>query len=104
MRVSSSSVWNGPLQRPYDGPVRVITPDDKTFLVMVGEREEAISIDRLKPAHVDLPHSVPVALPPRRGRPPQILNPQQATISLPSPVTIEPQNIHSSRSGRTIRL
>ncbi|RUS73921.1 hypothetical protein EGW08_018311 [Elysia chlorotica] len=70
----------GPLQRPYDGPFRVITPGDKTFLVIVVGREELISVDRLKPAHVDLTNPVPVSLPPRRGRPPQVtLNPQPPT-------------------------
>ena len=94
----------GPLQRTYDGPFRVIGPGDKTFIVMVGGREETISIDRLKPAHVDLSHPVPVVLPPRRGRPPQIVNPQQTTMSLPTPVTIDPPNLHSSRSGRIIKV
>ena len=59
----------GPLQRPYDGPYRVITPGPKTFRVMIGRREEVISIDRLKPAHVDLTQPVLVAQPRRRGRP-----------------------------------
>ncbi|GFR67218.1 Pol polyprotein [Elysia marginata] len=60
----------GPLRRPYDGSFLVIVPGDKTFRIMVGEREEIISTDRLKPAHVDLIGPVPVAQPPRRGRPP----------------------------------
>ena len=59
-----------PLQRPYDGPYRVLTPGDKTFTVQVGTREETISVDRLKPAHVDQDVPVQVAIPPRRGRPP----------------------------------
>ncbi|RUS85737.1 hypothetical protein EGW08_006531 [Elysia chlorotica] len=101
----------GPLQRPYDGPFREITPGDKTFLVIVGGREELISVDRLKPAHVDLTNPVPVALPPRRGRPPQVtLNPQQTTTSPPTPVEFEPQStrhsdtgIRVSRSGRSVQ-
>ncbi|GFO14024.1 Pol polyprotein [Plakobranchus ocellatus] len=59
-----------PLQRPYDGPFQVVAPGDKTFRVMVGDREEIISVDRLKPTHADLTSQVPVAQPPRRGRPP----------------------------------
>jgi len=59
----------GPLQRPYDGPYEVISPGDKAFRIRVGNREELISIDRLKPAHVSPAIPVPVAQPPRRGRP-----------------------------------
>ena len=62
--------YQGPLQQPYVGPYRVITPGDKSFLVMIGNREEVISTDHLKPAHVDFTGPVPVAQPPRRGRPP----------------------------------
>ena len=60
----------GPLQRPYEGPFRVVASGEKTFRIMVGSREEIISADRLKPAHVDLTSPVSVARPPRRGRPP----------------------------------
>lgn len=59
-----------PLQRPYVGPYKVISPGDKTFLVDIGGRSERISIDRLKPARVDTSEPVTVAQPPRRGRPP----------------------------------
>ncbi|GFR69543.1 Pol polyprotein [Elysia marginata] len=54
----------GPLQQLYDGPFRVLSPGDKTFLVRVGDREERISTDRLKMAHMDLtePMSVVVVL------------------------------------------
>ncbi|GFO43156.1 Pol polyprotein [Plakobranchus ocellatus] len=66
----------GPLQRPYDGPFQVVASGDKTFRIMVGDREEIISVNRLKPAHIDLTNPVPVAQPPRRGRPP--LQPAQS--------------------------
>ena len=59
-----------PLQTPYTGPYRVIEHGDKTFIVDMGGRQETVSIDRLKPAHVDVTAPVPLALPPRRGRPP----------------------------------
>ena len=59
-----------PLQAPYTGPFRVIEPGDKHFLVDIGGRQECISVDRLKAAHVDMTAPVPLALPPRRGRPP----------------------------------
>ena len=39
-----------PLQRPYQGPFLVLSRDEKTFEVMVRNREQRISVDRLKPA------------------------------------------------------
>ncbi|KAH9588245.1 hypothetical protein MS3_00000130 [Schistosoma haematobium] len=42
-----------PLQQPYEGPFRVIARHEKTFKVDRHGRVEIISIDRLKPAHVD---------------------------------------------------
>ena len=39
-----------PLTRPYDGPFRVVTKDDKFFVVKVGTKEQVVSVDRLKPA------------------------------------------------------
>ena len=59
-----------PLQRPYEGPFRVIAPGEKTFKIDRGGKQEIVSIDRLKPAHLDLDQPVRVAQPPRRGRPP----------------------------------
>ncbi|GFR65340.1 Pol polyprotein [Elysia marginata] len=41
-----------PLQRPYDGPYRVLNKSDKFFTVEVKGRAETISIDRLKAAFV----------------------------------------------------
>ena len=41
----------GPLQRPYDGPFKVIEPGTKRFIVRVKGKSETISVDRLKPAH-----------------------------------------------------
>ena len=41
-----------PLQQPYDGPFKVIR-HDKNFTVEVKDLESVISIDRLKPAHLD---------------------------------------------------
>jgi hypothetical protein len=63
--------YTTPLQAFYTGPFRVIQHGPKTFRLDVGGRAEDISIDRLKPAHVD--GSVQLAQPPRRGRPPHLL-------------------------------
>ena len=46
-----------PLQRPYDGPYKVITPGEKTFIINRGGVPYTVSIDRIKPAVLapDLP-------------------------------------------------
>ena len=41
-----------PLQNPYNGPYEVIETGDKVFHVRLGDREEIITIDRLKPDYV----------------------------------------------------
>ena len=41
-----------PLQRPYDGPYRIIDKRDKYFILDMKGRSEKISIDRLKTAHL----------------------------------------------------
>ncbi len=60
----------GPLKPPYMGPFKVIKRSSKTFVVDYGGRPEAISIDRLKKAHVDPTRPVKTEVPPKRGRPP----------------------------------
>lgn len=42
-----------PLQKPYDGPFRVLQRNDKFFRIDFGTREDNISIDRLKPAFIE---------------------------------------------------
>ena len=68
-----------PFQPPYKGPFRVIQPGSKTFQIDRGGKTETVSVDRLKPAHIDLEHPAPVAEPRPRGRPPK--NPQPAPTS-----------------------
>jgi hypothetical protein len=42
-----------PLQRPYDGPFRVISRNDKVFQVDINGKSDSVTIDRLKPAHLE---------------------------------------------------
>ena len=58
-----------PLQRPYEGPFKVISAGSKVFILDMGGKAETISIDRLKPAHLDIDQPVRVAMPKPRGRP-----------------------------------
>ena len=68
-----------PLQRPYEGPFKVIQPGLKTFHVDVGGRSETISVDRLRPAEIDLEHPTQVAVPRCRGCP-RKLPPQHISV------------------------
>ena len=61
-----------PLAKPYTGPYQVLQRDDKHFLLQIGTRQDRVSVDRLKPAHIDSVEPLPVAIPPRRGRPPTL--------------------------------
>ena len=60
-----------PLQTPYDGPFEVVERSNKHFTLRLGNQLDKVSIDRLKPAHIDQTHPPNVAEPPRRGRPPK---------------------------------
>ena len=43
-----------PLQPPYDGPYPMVKCTDKHFTVDINGRKDTVSIDRLKPAHLDV--------------------------------------------------
>ena len=44
-----------PLQAPYKGPFKVLERHSKYFKLDLGNREDTVSIDRLKPAFMDEP-------------------------------------------------
>lgn len=54
------------------GTLQILIPGAKTFTLDYGGREEVVSVDRLKPAHIDLSSPVSVNVPPKHGRPPTI--------------------------------
>ncbi|XP_062923396.1 uncharacterized protein LOC134356391 [Mobula hypostoma] len=74
-----------PLQRPYEGPFKVIRNNGSTFVLDIGGREEVFTVDRLKPAHVDLAQPVQAQAPRRRGRPPKQRPIQNAVRAAGSP-------------------
>ena len=86
-----------PFQRPYEGPFKVIKTGEKYFKIQKGNRQESVSIDRLKPAYQDLDLPIEVAQPPLRGRPPR-----QAQQSQLRPKQISDPTGRSSY-GRVIR-
>lgn len=51
----------GTFQPPYIGPFRVLEAGDKACKIDMGGRLEYVSVDRLKPAHLDLDQPVRVA-------------------------------------------
>ena len=71
-----------PLQPPYDGPYPVIKRTDKHFTVNINGRNDTVSIDRLKPAHLDTDNLHPT--------------PQAATSTTPP--------CRTTRSGRRVRF
>jgi transposase InsO family protein len=56
-----------PLLPQYVGPYKVLSRGVKTFRLLIGDREESVSVDRLKP-HLGTAATSP-AFPPQRGRP-----------------------------------
>ena len=94
-----------PLQPPYDGPFRVLEAGAKNFVVDLGGKPERVTVDRLKPAHLDIDEPVQLALPPRRGRPPAAASgpaPAPAPAGKP-PRALDPPPAKRSRFGRLIR-
>ena len=80
-----------PLQPPYDGPYEVVKRQGKSYVLRIKGQERTVSLDRLKPAHMDLPSDKP-------------LSPQPAvpdTTDLVQPRTNSPTRI--TRSGRHVR-
>lgn len=49
---SQTSAHRPPLHPLYEGPFGVIQPGQKHFLLDFGDRQEVVSVDRLKPTHV----------------------------------------------------
>jgi len=61
-----------PLSPPYDGPYAVLQRGPKFFKLRIGEREEVVSVDRLKP-HMGAA-AAEAAQPRRRGRPARLVS------------------------------
>jgi hypothetical protein len=83
-----------PLQRPYDGPFRVLEAGSKAFIIDRNGKRNTVSVDRLKAAYLPTPVAVP-AVPLPLHAPTRYPAPQPSASPQPAPTT---------RSGRPIRL
>ena len=81
-----------PLQPPYDGPYLVVKRSDKYFTVDIRGRKDTVSLDRLKPAHLDRSDDDSLTSSP----PSQALPPAQETMPL------QPSTPRVTRSGRRV--
>ena len=61
-----------PLDSPYEGPFKVLERSQRTFRLNLGEHEDWVSIDRLKPAFLDDKDPPPTVVKRKRGRPKKI--------------------------------
>ena len=85
-----------PLQHPYDGPYQVLGRGSKQFTVAVKGRREVISLDRLKPAHMEAP-LMPIP-------PPELFPPSSAPPASPAPPLppLHEPTARVTRSGRRV--
>jgi hypothetical protein len=65
-----------PLAAPYGGPYLVVSKGAKTFTIQVGQRQEIVSVDRLKPHYglgpVSPAEAAPRCPPPRMPAAPSV--------------------------------
>ena len=94
-----------PLQRPYEGPFKVIQAGSKTFQIDIGGKTETIPVDRLQPAHTDLEQPAQVAMPRPRGRPPKKPKPSPTTMTQhQTRDTPNALQLQHTRSGRQVKI
>ena len=89
-----------PLQQPYDGPFKVLDRAAKYFTLDLKGRSDKVSLDRLKPAHLD---SFPQL--------PQLSTPSPSTLPTQPAPTLSPKHPSSNiaparttRSGRKVHF
>ena len=89
-----------PLQPPYNGPFPVVERTNKHFTVALNGRNDTISIDRLKPAHLDSEHSDTHT----EQSPPTPPTPTSPSTASPSHVPISTISPRTTRSGRRVHF
>ena len=81
-----------PLQSPYDGPYQVLSRSLKFYTLDLNGRKDTVSVDRLKPAHLDVS---PLVDSPTIVNPP---SPTAPTVTTPAATPSE----RTTRSGRHV--
>ncbi|CAG4967877.1 unnamed protein product [Colias eurytheme] len=92
-----------PLQAPYTGPYQIIKRRDKTLTLDINGKHTTVSVDRIKPAHIDS-EGTPFSTVPR----PNNSNTNHIALS-PTPITLNcetqsPSAPVTTRSGRRVRF
>ena len=90
-----------PLQPPYDGPFKVLERCAKYFTLDINGRHDTVSIDRLKPAHLDSTCNPTDAVPDSAVPPPSISTPP-SPIPVAEPWSSMPSTTRTTRSGRRV--
>ncbi|XP_026327858.1 uncharacterized protein LOC113236087, partial [Hyposmocoma kahamanoa] len=89
------------LQPPYSGPHRVLDRRDKTISLDVGGRTVTVSIDRVKPAHIDADVTdgfrPPPAVPPARHPLATVLPQLPSSVPSDKPTTSSPGTPYTTR-------
>lgn len=85
-----------PLQPPYDGPYKVLDRAPRHYTVEVKGHQDTVSVDRLKPAHLDSANDTATQHQPVTTHPPQAVPPKE------SETTATPLPTWTTRSGRKV--
>ncbi len=90
-----------PLQQPYDGPFKVISRKDKYFTLDLKGRRDTVSVDRLKPAHLDqVSDPPPTTIPPVQQ--PSTLPPTPKPSKPPATMSPPERSSRTTRTGRHV--
>lgn len=87
-----------PLQQPYDGPYKVMKRFDKYFTIKIKDRQVKISIDRLKPAHMEINSEDQIQPEQTTSSPP----PQCQARENKTETNVPPNR--TTRSGRNVKI
>ena len=100
-----------PLQPPYDGPYKVLDRQDKYFKLSIFGKTDTVSVDRLKPAHLETAPSIadqtvasPTTTVPPADLPTSATPPGTAAATVPATQDTPPTSTpRTTRSGREVR-